>query len=93
MTAFRAVVSACLRRCCACICRRRDISSAEGNLSAFGRAMPAWLSLLHRAITVIVLMILGLTLVIVCVAVILAACSCYERILGVTQRWWAPAGS
>ncbi len=90
---FRAAVSAFLLRCRACICPRRHISGTGGNLPAFGRAMPAWLSLLHRVITVIVLMTLGLTLVIVCVAIIMAVCSCYERILLATQRWSAPAGS
>ena len=91
MTVLTAMASACIRRCCAFICRRKEFSAGAGNSFAAGCDMPAWLSLLHRVTTVVVLTILGLTLVLLATSIVVAACSSYERILLVMQKWGASA--
>lgn len=91
MTVLTAMVSACIRRCYARICRRKDFSGVAGDSFAIRGDMPAWLSFLHRVITVVVFMALGLTLVLVGVSIIVAACSCYDRIILLMQEWGASA--
>lgn len=81
------MVSACIRRCCAFVCRREGFSGRAGDLFGVGGEMPGWLSLLHRVTTVAVLMALGLSLVLVGASIIVAACSCYERIVSFMQEW------
>ena len=94
MTVLTAMVSACIHRCCARIFRRKDCSGMAGNPFAIRGDIAAWLSLLHRVTTVAVFMALGLALVLVGASIIVAACSCYERIILVMQGWGAfAAGS
>jgi len=93
MTVLTAMVSACIRRCGAFICRRKDFSGSVGDSFATGGDMPAWLSLLHRVTAVAVFTALGLALVLLVTSIVVAACSSYERILLVMQKWGASAGS
>ena len=91
MTVLTAMVSACIRRCYARICRRKDFSGVAGDSFAIRGEMPAWLSLLHRVTAVAVFMALGLALVLAGASIIVAGCSCYERIVLVVQEWGASA--
>ena len=93
MTVLTTMVSACIRRCGAFICRRKDFSGSAGDSFAIRGDIPAWLSLLHRVTAVAVLTILGLALVLLVTSIVVAACSSYERILLVMQKWGASAGS